>query len=101
MPVFGKHKPEIAGFTYDRGTDAYTCAAGKRLPFHRCDVTTDGSWVKLYWATYSDCPQCPRKPTCVPGAKRKQLTKTIYDAAYYRAWQRQQSRWGQRMRRIR
>jgi len=101
MPVFGQYKPEIAGFTYDQGTDAYTCAAGKRLPFHRCDVTTNGSWVKLYWAAYRDCQQCPRKPTCVPGAKRKQLTKTIYDAAYYRAWQRQQSRRGQRMRRVR
>ena len=38
---------------------------------------------------------------CVPGAKRKQLTKTIYDAAYYRAWLRQQSRRGQRLRRVR
>jgi hypothetical protein len=101
IPVFGQYKPEIAGFTYDRRNDAYTCAAGKILPFHRCDVTAEGSWVKLYWAAYSDCQVCPRKPTCVPGAKRKQLSKTIYDAAYYRAWQRQQSLRGQRMRRVR
>ncbi|MBJ6108854.1 IS1182 family transposase [Hymenobacter sp. BT523] len=101
MPVFGQYKPEIAGFTYDRGTDAYTCAAGKRLPFHRHEVTTDGSWVKLYWAAYGDCQQCPLKPRCVPGAKRKQLTKTIYDAAYRRAWQRQQTRRGYRHRRLR
>ena len=99
--MFGHYKPEIAGFTYDRGADAYTCAAGKALPFHRHEVTTDGSWVKLYWAAYSDCQQCPLKSTCVPGAKRKQLTKTIYDAAYYRAWQRQQSRRGYRQRRQR
>ncbi|UOR00022.1 transposase [Hymenobacter sp. 5317J-9] len=99
--MFGQYKPDIAGFAYDRGRDAYTCAAGKALPFHRLDVTTDGSWVKLYWAAYSDCQHCPLKPTCVPGAKRKQLTKTIYDAAYRRAWQRQQSRRGHRHRRLR
>jgi hypothetical protein len=101
IPVFGQDKPEIAGFAYDLSRDAYPCAAGKPLPFHRCDVTTDGSWVKLYRAAYSNCQQCPLKPACVPGAKRKQLTKTIYDAAYRRAWQRQQSRRGQRLRRVR
>ena len=37
----------------------------------------------------------------MPGAKRKQLTRTIYDAAYRRAWLRQQTRRGQRMRRVR
>ncbi|GAA4360392.1 IS1182 family transposase [Hymenobacter saemangeumensis] len=101
IPVFGQYKPEIAGFAYDPRRDAYTCAAGKDLPFHRYNVTADGDWVKLYWAAYSDCQQCPLKPTCVPGAKRKQLTKTIYDAAYRRAWQRQQTRRGQRLRRVR
>ena len=35
------------------------------------------------------------------GAKRKQLTRILYDAPYRRAWQRQQSRQGQRMRRVR
>jgi len=101
IPVFGQYKAEIEGFPYDAQQDVYHCQAGKVLPFHRCDVTADGSWVKLYWAAYRDCQQCPLKPTCVPGAKRKQLTKTVYDAAYYRAWQRQQSRCGQRHRCIR
>ena len=35
------------------------------------------------------------------GAKHKQLTRTLYAAPYRRAWQRQQSRRGQRMRRNR
>jgi hypothetical protein len=49
-----------------------------------------------------DCQQCPRKPLCAPRAKRKQINRTIYDAAYAgRAWQRQQTRRGQRMRRVR
>ena len=37
----------------------------------------------------------------MPGAKRKQLTRTLYDAPYRRVWQRQQSRRGQHMRRVR
>ncbi|SFQ78889.1 IS1182 family transposase [Hymenobacter arizonensis] len=101
IPVFGQYKAEIAGFTYDAPTDAYTCAAGKALPFRKYDTRADGAWLKLYWATCSDCQQCPLKPTCVPGAKRKQLTRTIYDAAYRRAWERQHTRRGQRKRRVR
>ena len=101
ISVFGQYQLEIGGFTSDALADAYACAAGKALPFHRINVTPDGSWVKRYWTAYRDCPQCPRKPTCVPGAKRKQLTKTIYNAAYRRAWQRQQNRQGQRKRRVR
>ena len=79
----------------------YPCAAGKVLPFRKSDTTADGNWSKSYWATCQDYQQCPLKPTCVPGAKRKQLTRTHYDAPYRRAWQRQQSRRGQRMRRVR
>ena len=60
-----------------------------------------GAWLKIYWATCSDCQQCPLKLTCVPGAKRKQLTRTICDGPYRRAWQRQQPTRGQRMRRVR
>ena len=101
IPVFGQYKAEIAGFTYDVQTDAYTCTAGKVLSFRKYDVGADGGWRKIYWADCSDCQQCPLKPTCVPGAKRKQLTRTLYDAPYRRAWQRQQSRRGQRMRRVR
>jgi hypothetical protein len=88
-----------------RGLDAqqalYRCRAGKALPFRKYDTAADGHWLKIYWADCSDCQQCPLQPTCVPGAKRKQLTRTSYDAPYRRAWQRQQSRQGQRMRRVR
>jgi transposase len=101
VPVFGQYKPEMTGFTYERTADAYTCAAGKLLPFYQYHVTADGGWVKAYRAAYRDCQQCARKPSCVPGAKCKQLTKTIYHAAYYRAWQRQQTRRGYRYRRLR
>jgi transposase len=101
IPVFGQYKPETEGFSYDRDADQYTCPAGKPLPFQKYDTNQDGGWHKIYWAAYRDCQQCPLKPTCAPKARRKQLTKTIYDAAYRRAWQRQQTRRGQRLRRVR
>ena len=101
IPVFGKYKPDLDGFTYDRRTDAFTCAEGKTLPSQKYDTNQDGSWHKIYWAACRDCQQCPRKPQCAPRARRKQIDRTIYDAAYRRAWLRQQSRRGQRMRRVR
>ena len=101
IPVFGQYKAEIEGFAYDARQDVYHCRAGKVLPFRKYDTTTDGHWLKIYWATCQDCQQRALKPTCVPRAKRKQLTRTLYDAPYRRAWQRQQSRRGQRMRRVR
>ena len=101
IPVFGQYKPALPGFTYDRTADAFTCAEGKQLPFQKYDTNRDGGWHKIYWAACRDCQQCPRKPTCAPRAKRKQINRTIYDAAYRRAWLRQQTRRGQRMRRAR
>ena len=101
IPVFGQYKADIEGFTYNVQTDDYTCSAGKVLPFRKYDTSADGHWLKIYWATCQDCQQCALKPTCVPGAKRKQLARTLYDAAYRRAWLRQQTRRGQRMRRVR
>jgi hypothetical protein len=101
IPVFGRYKADIDGFTYRAPTDDYTCAAGKVLSFRKYDTTADGTGLKIYWATCSDCPRCPLKPSCVPAAKRKQLTRTLYDGPYRRAWQRQQSRRGQPMRRVR
>ena len=72
------------------------------LPFRKYDTRADGAWLKIYWATCQDCQQCPLKPACVPGAKRKQLPHTIYDAPYRRAWQRQQTTpRAQRLRRVR
>ena len=101
IPVFGPYKPEIAGFVYDRDADQYSCPAGKPLPFQKYATNQDGGWHKLYSAAYRDCQQCSLKATCVPKAQCKKLTKTIYDAAYRRAWQRQQTRRGQRLRRVR
>ena len=58
IPMFGQYKAEMAGFTYDAPTDAYTCVAGKILPFRKYDTTADGHWSKIYWATCQDCQDC-------------------------------------------
>ena len=101
IPVLGPYKAEIAGFTYHAPTDDDHCRAGKVLSFRRYDTRADGHWQKICRAACPDCQQCPLKPTGVPGAKRKPLTRTLYDAAYRRAWRRQQAIRGQRMRRVR
>ena len=101
IPVFGQYKPQIEGFTHDRRTDAFICPTGQVLPFQKYDTNQDGGWHKIYWTTCRTCQQCPRKPMCAPRARRKQINRTIYDAAYQRAWLRQQTRRGQRMRRVR
>jgi len=101
IPVFGKYKPVVEGFTYEPDRNAYRCPAGKLLPFRNYGTSQDGGWLKNYRAEYRDCQACPLKPTCVPSATQKKLVRSPYDAAYLRAWQRQQSRAGQRRRHVR
>ncbi|TGE18995.1 IS1182 family transposase [Hymenobacter elongatus] len=101
IPVFGKYKPEIAGFTYDVEADCFTCLAGKALSFKVFDKSQDGGLSKIYRAASRDCRLCPHKPTCAPRVKKRQLIRTAYAAHYRRALSRQQSRQGQHMRRLR
>jgi transposase len=101
IPVFGKYKPVIEGFTYEPDRNAYRCPAGKLLPFRNYCTSLDGHWLKNYRAEYRACQACPLKPTCVPSATQGKLVCSPYDAAYLRAWQRQHSRAGQRRRRVR
>jgi transposase len=96
IPVFGKYKPVVEGFTYEPDRNAYRCPAGKLLPFRNYCTSLAGNWLKNYRAEYRDCQACARKSTCVPSATQKKLMRSPYDAAYLRAWQRQQTRAGQR-----
>jgi transposase len=101
IPAFGAYKPDVAGFTYHAQADEYRCRADKPLPFRNYRPTADGVWMKHYRAFYQDCQHCPLKTDCVPKADHKQLVRSAYDAAYRRAWHRQRSPQGQRMRRVR
>ncbi|QKG59177.1 IS1182 family transposase (plasmid) [Hymenobacter sp. BRD128] len=101
IPVFGKYKPQIEGFSYDPEADCFTCPAGKLLPFKSFDSDPDGRLSKRYSASSRDCRLCPRKPTCAPKTTKRKITRTAYDAQYRRALARQQSRPGRHMRRLR
>ena len=101
IPVFGKYKPEIEGFPYDQEKDQFICAEGKILSFKTYDTNADGGLLKIYRADYQDCKHCPLKSSCVPRSQCRQITRTAYDTEYRRALERQQSRKGKRMRRIR
>lgn len=101
IPVFGKYKPQIEGFLYDPVADQFSCPAGKQLPFKTFDSHADGGLLKHYRAAYQDCQQCPLKPTCVPKSQCRQIIRTAYDPFYRRALERQQSRRGKRMKRLR
>jgi hypothetical protein len=71
VPVFGKYKPEIEGFTYNSKLDQFICPAGKIISFRKYDTTVDGGLLKTYRATYKDCQTCPLKSTCLPKTKAK------------------------------
>lgn len=101
IPVHGPYKPEIEGFPYDPVADHFTCPAGKQLPFQKYTTDANGGWQKYYRAPYQDCKQCPRKPVCVPKSQCRHIVRTAYDPAYKRAWTRQHSAQGRRMKRLR
>ena len=101
IPVFGAYKPVAEGFTYEAKVDAFRCPAGKLLPFRNYATSQDGNWVKNYRVAYQDCQQCPLKMSCTPAAPQQKFVRSAFDAAYRRAWYRQRSRTGQRMRRVR
>ncbi|QKG59234.1 IS1182 family transposase (plasmid) [Hymenobacter sp. BRD128] len=101
IPVFGPYKPTVEGFIYEPAADAYRCRANKLLPFRSFRTTENETWVKQYRAAYKDCQQCPLKASCVPHSQFKQVVRSAFDAAYRRAWQRQRTRQGQHMRRVR
>jgi hypothetical protein len=101
IPVFGAYKPAPEGFTYEAEIDAFRCPTGKLLLFRAYATSKDGTWAKNYRAAYQDCQQCPLKMTCTPAAPQQKFVRSAFDAAYRRAWHRQHSRAGQRMRRVR
>ncbi|MEM8765434.1 MAG: IS1182 family transposase [Bacteroidota bacterium] len=101
IPVFGKYKPKIEGFPYDRERDEYRCPMDRPLPFKGFSTNKDGTVLKSYWAAPRDCRACPMKPQCAPKKKCKSIIRTIYDEPYQRAYARQHSERGKRMKNLR
>ncbi|MCP4976218.1 MAG: IS1182 family transposase [Maribacter sp.] len=101
IPVFGKYKPEIEGFPYDKEKDVYSCPMDRPLPFKGFSTNKDGTVLKNYWAAPRDCKACPMKSRCVPNTKCKKITRTIYNEQYLRAYARQHSERGKQMKKLR
>ncbi len=101
IPVFGKYKPKIEGFPYNKEKDEYRCPMNRPLPFKAFYTNRDGSVLKNYWTAPKDCKACPMKPQCVPNTKCKKIIRTIYDEQYLRAYARQHSEKGKRMKKLR
>jgi transposase len=101
IPTFGMYKPEVEGFSYDREADQFTCSMGKPLPFKAIEYNADGKPMKAYWASRKDCTNCVLKGTCSPNAGPRRIVRTAYDPEYQRAYARQQSRRGKRMKQLR
>ncbi|MEO1547523.1 MAG: IS1182 family transposase, partial [Bacteroidota bacterium] len=101
IPVFGKYKPKIEGFPYDRERDEYRCPMDRPLPFKGFSTNKYGTVLKNYWAAPRDCKACPMKPQCAPKKRCKSITRTIYDEPYLRAYARQHSERGRQMKRLR
>ncbi len=101
IPVFGKYKPKIEGFPYNKEKDEYSCPMNRPLPFKGFSTNRDGSVLKNYWAAPRDCKVCPMKSQCAPKTKSKKIARTAYDEQYLRAYGRQHSEMGKRMKKLR
>jgi transposase len=101
IPVFGKYKPEIEGFSYNKEKDEYRCPMNKPLPFKGFHTNQDGTVLKIYRTATKDCKTCPMKSTCVPNKTWRQIIRTIYDEQYLRAFSRQHSKRGRQMKKLR
>lgn len=51
VPVFGKYKAEIEGFSYNKEKDEYSCPMNKLFPFKGFYKDLDGSVFKNYLAS--------------------------------------------------
>lgn len=77
-------------FTYDPGTDAYTCPGGKQLVQFRRTYKVprsgvDAEGLKRYRASKKDCDICPLKPQCCPNEPARKILRSIHEHARDRA----------------
>ena len=64
-------------FNYDSGSDSSTCPQGKRLAYGTTKQDRVGVERKVYQARASDCRDCPFRPQCCPGGKRRSLVRSL------------------------
>jgi len=77
-------------FTYDPGTDAYTCPGGKQLvqfrrTYKKPRSGVDAEGLKRYRASKKDCEVCPLKLQCCPNEPARKVLRSIHEHARDRA----------------
>lgn len=73
-------------FTFDPGTDRYTCPGGKHLLRNRRTYQTIRQRPKdldmiRYRASKADCQACVLKPKCCPKEPARKITRSIHEGA--------------------
>ena len=101
IPTSGKYKNERAGFTYDKEKDCFICPNNKELKFQKQFTDSGGLEKKRYLSRARDCKGCPLKVACAGKAGVKKIETSFYQEEMERAYQRQHSKRGKRMVRVR
>jgi len=98
---FREVQAKIEGFPYKREKEEYRCPMNRSLPFKGFSFNKNEPVFKNYCVAPRDCKACPMKSSCAPNRKCKNITRTIYDEPYLRAYARHHRKWGKRMKKQR
>jgi transposase len=102
IPVHGKFKNVREGFVYDEQENSFSCRNNKELSYKRTFTGTTGEVKNEYRASAKDCGGCPFKSTCLTGkSKEKRLEMTVHHKIYKKAYERQHSYLGRKMKSLR
>ena len=104
IPNHGQFKAEHEGFTYNKEKDQFECLQGNCaiLPYRFTGSSSKkGNDTKVYRSSQKDCKNCPFQAQCSGKFKSKKITVTIHHPLYSRMHERMQSKYAQRMRRLR
>ena len=104
IPNFGKYKPEREGFIYNQEKDQYECERGNKAILSYKSTTTDslGFEKKSYRSSSKVCKGCPLRKSCIgERADYKKIDDSVHKPHYDKMHQRLQTRYAQRMMRLR
>ena len=103
IPNFGLYKPAREGFIYNKEKDRYECQRGNKaiLPYKSTLTDALGWEKKSYRSSVKDCRSCPLKGACIGKSDYKKIDDSIHKEFYDRMHTRMQSRYAEKMRRLR
>jgi transposase len=70
---------KIDNWQYDEAEDTWTCAAGKRLVFHRESKEKTESGFEIRYRHYrsTECEGCPLKPSCTKASGNREVKVSL------------------------